>query len=226
MQQHRILVVEDQPNLLRSVTRTLSDSGFDAVAAGSLKSAQALLTPDVDLIILDLMLPDGNGLDWLMELKRIGTRPSILVVTARDAIKDRVAGLDAGADDYLVKPFAMDELLARIRLLLRRQQSEMKPVASFADVRVDLVARQAYRGSVSLELQNRQLELLVYLIRNANQVVTREMIAQSVWGEDTATWTNVIAVHINQLRKKLEIPGRPPILHTIRGQGYMLGLMP
>ncbi len=226
MQKQQILVIEDQPNLLRSVTRTLRDSGFDALAADSLNSARFQLTPDVDLVILDLMLPDGNGLDWLAELKRVSNRPSVLVVTARDAIKDRVAGLDAGADDYLVKPFAMDELLARIRVLLRRQQSEVSPVVSFADLRVDLVARQAYRGSQPLELQNRQLELLVFLIRNANQVVTREMIAQSVWREDTATWTNVIAVHINQLRKKLELPGQPAILHTIRGQGYMLGLMP
>lgn len=223
---NQILVVEDQPNLLRSVARTLTESGFDALQADSLRSAEHLLTPDVDLIVLDLMLPDGSGLDWLLKLRSISRRPPVLVVTARDAIMDRVAGLDAGADDYLVKPFAMDELLARIRMLLRRKHADFNPVVTYGDVQVDLVSRTASRGGQPLDLQNRQIELLVYLMRNPNQVVTREMIARSVWKEDTATWTNVISVHVNQLRNKLETNGRPTILHTIRGQGYLLGELP
>ncbi|HQZ64320.1 MAG TPA: response regulator transcription factor [Planctomycetaceae bacterium] len=222
----RILVIEDQPNLLRSIVRTLDESGFGTLAADSLKSARKLLSQDVDLVILDLMLPDGNGLEWLSELRAISKRPPVLVVTARDAIEDRVAGLDAGADDYLVKPFAIEELLARIRMLLRREQGDSNPFVALGDLRIDLVSRTAVRGNQRLDLQNRQLELLIYLVRNANQIVTREMIAKSVWKEDTATWTNVIAVHVNQLRKKLEIPGQPAILHTIRGQGYLLGDAP
>ncbi|MEO8268776.1 MAG: response regulator transcription factor [Aureliella sp.] len=222
----RILIVEDQPNLLRSIARTLEESGFDAIAADSLLSAERLLTPDLDLVILDLMLPDGNGLDWLLTLRAVSNRPPVLVLTARDTIEDRVAGLDAGADDYLVKPFAIDELLARIRMLLRRDIGDSNSVVSFRDLRVDLVARTASRGGQLLDLQNRQLELLVCLMRSANQIVTREMIAQSVWKEDTATWTNVIAVHVNQLRRKLEKPGKSAILHTIRGKGYMLGDAP
>ncbi len=223
---HRILVIEDQPHLLRSVSRSLMESGFDALQANSLRSAEHLLTPEVDLIVLDLMLPDGNGLHWLLKLRAINRHPPVLVVTARDAIKDRVAGLDAGADDYLVKPFAMDELLARIRMLLRREHADFSRMVTYGDLQVDLVSRTVSRGGQVLELQNRQIELLVFLMRNANQVVTREMIAGSVWKEDTATWTNVISVHINQLRKKLDANGRPTILHTIRGQGYLLGDIP
>ncbi|PQO41028.1 response regulator transcription factor [Blastopirellula marina] len=222
----KILVIEDQPNLLRSISRALAEAGFDAVSAASLTSAQGLLAPNIDLVILDLMLPDGNGLDWLSELKATGNRTAVLVLTARDSINDRVAGLDAGADDYMVKPFAMAELLARIRMLLRRGAREPNAVISFGDLQVDLLSRTVKRGKQTLDLQNRQVELLVVLMKHANQIVTREMIAQAVWKENTATWTNVIAVNINQLRKKLEIPGRPAILHTIRGKGYLLGDAP
>lgn len=219
----RILVIEDQPNLLRSIARTLEESGFEPLLAESLQVARSLMSPGVDLVLLDLMLPDGNGLNWLSDLRAISSQPPVLVLTARDAIKDRVAGLDAGADDYLVKPFAMDELLARIRVLLRRERNDPSTVVTFGDLQVDLLSRTARRGDRELDLQNRQIELLVFLMKNANQIVTREMIAEEVWKEETATWTNVIQVHINQLRKKLEQTGQPAILHTVRGQGYLLG---
>jgi DNA-binding response OmpR family regulator len=222
----RILVIEDQPHLLRSIARTLEESGFEVLAADTLKAARSQMSPDIDLVILDLMLPDGYGLDWLSELRMAGSRPPVLVLTARDAIKDRVAGLDAGADDYLVKPFAVDELLARIRVLLRRESGARPTVLTLGDLRVDLLTRTAIRGRERLDLQNRQFELLVFLLKNANRVVSREMIARAVWKEETATWTNVIQVHINQLRKKLERPGEPALLHTIRGEGYMLGDAP
>ena len=142
-------------------------------------------------------------------------------------ISDRVAGLDAGADDYLVKPFAFDELLARIRVLLRREQQRIEDGAfAWATCTLIFLRRTARRGEHELDLQSRQFELLVFLMKHANQIVTREMIAEAVWKEETATWTNVIAAHIYQLRKKLEFPGHPPILHTIRGQGYLLGDAP
>jgi DNA-binding response OmpR family regulator len=219
----RILVIEDQRNLLRSVTRALAEAGFEPLAAETLEAATRQISPQIDLVVLDLMLPDGSGLDWIVERRGLGDNTPILVLTARDSIEDRVAGLDAGADDYLVKPFALDELLARIRALLRRDAQTSRTQLSFNDLTVDLVARTARRGSRTISLQNRQLELLAYLMAHANQVVTREMIARDVWKESTATWTNVIEVQINQLRKKLEQPDQPAILHTVRGQGYLLG---
>lgn len=222
----RILVIEDQKNLLRSVTKTLREAGYEAEGAETLESAVQLMSPTVNLVVLDLMLPDGSGLNWLMELRAVGNTTPVLVLTARDSIEDRVVGLDAGADDYLVKPFSLDELMARIRALLRREPHADRALRSFGDLTVDLVSRTAHRGSEMLSLQNRQLELLTYLMAHGNQVVTREMIARDVWKEPTATWTNVIEVQINQLRKKLEQPGRSAILHTVRGQGYLLGEIP
>ncbi len=221
-----ILVIEDQKNLLRSITRTLRESGFETDAAESIATANQLMSARVDLVVLDLMLPDGSGLDWLSSLRASGDNTPVLILTARDTIEDRVSGLDGGADDYLVKPFALDELLARIRALLRRDAQSNRTVLTLGDLIVDLTSRTAQRGNKPILLQNRQLELLAYLMSHANQVVTREMIARDVWKESTATWTNVIEVQINQLRKKLEQPGQPIILHTVRGQGYLLGDAP
>lgn len=222
----QILVIEDQKNLLRSVTQTLREAGFDVEGTETLESATQLMSAVVDLVVLDLMLPDGSGLDWLTKLRTVGNKTPVLVLTARDSIEDRVFGLDAGADDYLVKPFSLDELMARIRALLRRDAHASRTLLSFGDLTVDLVSRTAHRGGELLSLQNRQLELLAYLMSHGNQVVTRGMIARDVWKEPTATWTNVIEVQINQLRKKLEQSGRPAILHTVRGQGYLLGENP
>ncbi|WP_339910370.1 response regulator transcription factor [Symmachiella dynata] len=221
-----ILVIEDQKNLLRSITRTLRETGFETDAAESIATANQLMSARVDLVVLDLMLPDGSGLDWLSSLRASGDNTPVLILTARDTIEDRVSGLDGGADDYLVKPFALDELLARIRALLRRDAQSNRTVLTLGDLIVDLTSRTAQRGNKPILLQNRQLELLAYLMSHTNQVVTREMIARDVWKESTATWTNVIEVQINQLRKKLEQPGQPIILHTVRGQGYLLGDAP
>lgn len=221
-----ILIIEDHPKLRASVAQTLNESGYVAICAPDLQTASALLAPTVDLVLLDLMLPDGNGLLWLAQLRSQGNRVPVLILTARDAIKDRVAGLDQGADDYLVKPFSVDELLARIRALLRRGAQASSSTLVVRDLTVDLLARTAMRGTQSLALQNRQLELLAFLMRHVDQIVTREMIARDVWKEPSATWTNVIEVHINQLRKQIERPGLPPILHTIRGKGYVLGNEP
>ncbi|QDT91501.1 Response regulator MprA [Gimesia algae] len=219
----QILIVEDQTNLLRSIMRTLSESGFEPDAAETLGAATQKMSSRIDLVVLDLMLPDGSGLEWLKQLRATGNKIPVLILTARDSIEDRVSGLDMGADDYLVKPFALDELLARIRALLRRDAQANEREFSFGDLTVNLVSRIVRRGDRSISLQNRQLELLAYLISHANQIVTREMISRDVWKESTATWTNVIEVQINQLRKKIEKPGQTAILHTVRGQGYLLG---
>lgn len=222
----RILVIEDQKHLLRSVTQTLRESGYDVDGTDTLEGANQLLSRETSLIVLDLMLPDGFGLSWLSERRISGDRTPVLILTARDSVEDRVAGLDTGADDYLVKPFSLDELMARVRALLRRKTSENRTVLTLGDLTVDLVSRTARRGGDFIPLQNRQLELLTYLMTHANQVVTRDMIAQDVWKESTATWTNVIEVQINQLRRKLEQSGKPALLHTVRGQGYLLGDLP
>jgi DNA-binding response OmpR family regulator len=146
-----------------------------------------------------------------------------LILSPRDSIDDRVQGLDAGADDYLVKPFSFNELLARLRALLRRRSLEQQSVLYVEGLEIDLLRRVAFRDGRPLELSNRQFELLTYLMQNAHAVVTREMIARDVWKEPTATWTNVIEVHVAQLRRKIEHPGLPTLLHTVRGQGYQLG---
>lgn len=222
----QILVVEDQANLLRSIVRALNEDGYQAEPAETLSQASQQMSPDVDLVILDLMLPDGSGLTWLKALRSTGDRTPVLILTARDTIEDRVVGLDMGADDYLVKPFALDELLARIRALLRREKNPTEQRVTHNDLTVDLLTRTVQRAGRDIDLQNRQLELLAYLISHANQVVSRDMIARDVWKEPTTTWTNVIEVQINQLRKKIEDPDLPPLLHTIRGEGYLLGEQP
>lgn len=221
-----ILVVEDEPRLLTSIVRTLQESGYAALQAESLSEATKNFSKEVDLVLLDLMLPDGSGIDWMMHLREKGDATPVMVLTARDAVADRVVGLDAGADDYLVKPFAWDELLARIRVILRRGPRPDSTQLTFGPITVDLINRQAQRDGIVLNLQNRQLEILIYLMKHGHQVVTREMLARDIWNEPTTTWTNVIQVHINHLRKELEANGQSPILHTVRGQGYVLGDLP
>jgi two-component system copper resistance phosphate regulon response regulator CusR len=221
-----VLVVEDQPNLLRSIIAATTEAGFVVNGASTLTEATERMSTGPNLVILDIMLPDGSGLDWLKSLRANANYVPVLLLTARDSIEDRVSGLDCGADDYLIKPFSIDELLARMRALLRRQSPETRNeslMLKFQDLQVDLMPRTVLRGERPIELQPRQFELLVFLIRNRNQIVTREMIAENVWKQTDATWTNVIEVHINQLRKKLESPDCPVILHTIRGKGYRLG---
>jgi two-component system copper resistance phosphate regulon response regulator CusR len=222
----RVLVVEDQRSLLRNLERGLEEEGYEVVPAASIGEARGALARHPDLIVLDLMLPDGSGIDLLRQFRGQGIWQPILVLTARDSVDDRVEGLDAGADDYLVKPFSFNELLARLRALLRRRSLERQAVLCVEGLEIDLLRRVASRDGRALELSNRQFELLTYLMQNAHAVVTREMIARDVWKESTATWTNVIEVHIAQLRRKIERPDLPTILHTVRGQGYQLGSSP
>lgn len=222
----RVLVVEDQKSLLRNLVRGLQEEGYEVASAASIGDALSSLAAQPDVMVLDLMLPDGSGLDLLRRLRGEGFRKPILVLTAKDSIEDRVQGLDAGADDYLVKPFSFNELLARLRALLRRGSLEPLAILKVEDLEIDLLKRTATRSKEPIELSNRQFELLVYLMENAQTVVTREMIARDVWKESTATWTNVIEVHIAQIRRKIERSDWPTILHTVRGQGYLLGKLP
>jgi two-component system, OmpR family, copper resistance phosphate regulon response regulator CusR len=176
--------------------------------------------------VLDLMLPGKDGLTVLRDLRGSGFTRPILVVTARDAVDDRVVGLDSGADDYLVKPFAFSELLARLRAMLRRDRPAPEIRLRCGDLELDMVTRRVTRGEHTLDLTTRQYELLRYLMQHGGEIVTRDMLAHHVWKDDSGIMTNVIEVYINQLRRKLERPELPSLLHTVRGAGYVLRSAP
>jgi two-component system, OmpR family, copper resistance phosphate regulon response regulator CusR len=221
----RIIIVEDQIALQSSLKRGLQEEGFTVLTASSGREAYSLIKKEpLDAVLLDLMLPDGDGISLLRRLREEDFRQPVLVITAKDSIHDRVHGLDSGADDYLVKPFDFSELLARLRAILRRSQvSNQESSLQYDNLLLDSISRRATRGGHELRLTQRQFELLEYLLRNKNHIVSREVLARDVWKASTATWTNVIEVQVNQLRKKLAGPGWQTILHTIRGEGYQLG---
>jgi DNA-binding response OmpR family regulator len=222
----RVLVVEDQRSLLCNLVRGLEEEGYEAIPAASIREARDALSRQPELVVLDVMLPDGSGVELLRQLRKEGNGQPIMLLTARDSVDDRVCGLDAGADDYLVKPFSFNELLARLRAILRRRSLEQRAILCVEGLEVDRLTRLTTRFGEVLDLSNRQFELLSYLMLHANTVVSREMIARDVWRESTATWTNVIEVHIALLRKKIERAEWPLLLHTVRGQGYFLGRTP
>jgi DNA-binding response OmpR family regulator len=219
----RILIIEDERKVLSGLERGLLDHGYEVVGAatGEAGLEQALAQP-FDCVLLDRMLPDRDGLDILAALRRAGQTTPVLILTARDAIEDRVLGLDAGADDYLIKPFALAELLARIRVLLRRGRAEQSTSLHAADLEMDLVRRRVSRGGVEINLTQREFEVLEYLLRHKNAAVTRDMLGRDVWKEPSYALTNVIDVYVTLLRRKVERSDRPPLLHTIRGVGYSL----
>jgi DNA-binding response OmpR family regulator len=223
----RVLIVEDERKVLRGLEQGLQAEGYEVVvAARGDEGARLAAAQPFDCLILDLMLPGKDGMQVLADLRRAGKTTPVLILTARDAVEDRVTGLDAGADDYLVKPFAFAELLARLRVLLRRGQPDRATVLRAGDVEMDLLARRVARGGDEVPLTAREFEVLEYLLRHAGQVVTREMLGRDVWKEPNHTLTNVIEVYITLLRRKLEKPGQGPIIHTIRGVGYRLGEAP
>ena len=219
----RILIVEDQKKLLQSLQRGLQEEGYEVVTAATGEDGYYRATTEpFDAIVLDLMLPGRNGLQVLRDLRAHGVAKPLLILTARDAVDDRVAGLDAGADDYLVKPFAFAELLARLRALLRRDCSGRELVLRADDLEMDLLARRVVRGGLELDLTRREYELLEYLLRHKNTTVTRDMIARDVWKEGSGALTNTIDVYINLLRKKVEQPDKRQLIQTVRGVGYAL----
>jgi DNA-binding response OmpR family regulator len=219
----RILIVEDERKVLRSLERGLAGAGHEVVAAATGEAAlEALRGAPFDCVVLDRLLPGRNGLEVLAEVRRSGSRVPVLLLTALDGIEDRVEGLDAGADDYLVKPFALAELLARVRVLLRRGQADPETRLRADDLEVDLVRRRVTRGGAELSLTQREFEVLAYLLRHKNATVTRDMLGRDVWREPGPALTNVIDVYINLLRRKVERPGQRPLIHTLRGVGYSL----
>ncbi len=222
----RVLIVEDEPRVRSFLRRGLVEAGLavDAVAEGQAALDLALANP-YDAIVLDLMLPGKDGLEVLRELRSRRCATPVLVLTARDAVEDRVRGLDAGADDYLPKPFAFAELLARVRALLRRG-SPQTSVLRVGDLHIDLAARRAERAGRPLELTAKEFALLEYLARHAGEVVTRTMIAQHVWDIDFDTFSNVIDVYIRYLRRKVDDPFETKLIQTRRGVGYVLQARP
>src|SRR5258707_239345 len=219
----RLLVIEDERKLLRSLQRGLEGEGYDIVAAGSGEEGQARLDESVfDCVVLDWMLPGRDGLQLLADLRRAGNRVPVLLLTARDSVEDRVAGLDRGADDYLVKPFAFAELLARVRALLRRGPVERATLLQVGDLNIDLLDRRVRRAGEEVILRGREFEVLVYLLRRRNEEITRTMLSRDVWKEAFQAPSNVIDVTIKELRRKLNRPGLPPLIETIRGVGYRL----
>jgi len=219
----RVLVIEDEPRVRRSLKEGLRAAGFEVeVAAAGEDGGRLAASLLFDCVVLDWMLPGRDGLQILADLRRSGNAVPVLLLTARDAIDDRVRGLDSGADDYLVKPFAFAELLARIRVLLRRGRAETDTVLRAGDLELDLLRRRASRGGVEISLAHREFEVLAYLVRHKNQPVTREMLGLEVWHEPGYAATNVIEVYVNLLRKKVEASGPSPRIVTLRGVGYSL----
>lgn len=222
----RVLIIEDDEAILKMLRRSLVYEGYQVDTAIEGQSGLNLARDQhPDLIVLDWMLPGMDGLEVCRRLRSGGNIP-ILMLTAKDTIQDRVQGLDAGADDYLVKPFELDELLARIRALLRRTQPERSQVLQFADLTLDTGTRQAYRKGRVISLTAKEYDLLELFLRHPRQVLTREMIFDRVWGYDFGGESNVLDVYIRYLRQKLEEEGEERLLHTVRGVGYVLREMP
>ena len=217
-----ILVVDDDPKIRSVLSRGLRFEGYTVqVAEDGTQALQLARLEAPDLVVLDVMLPGMDGLELCRRLRQ-GMAAPILMLTARDAVPDRIAGLDSGADDYLVKPFDFDELLARIRALLRRVQPQSEDeVLTFADLRLNLATREVLRGDRLLDLTAREFELLLYFLRNPRRVLTRDQILDQVWGT-VYVESNAIEVHIGRLRDKLEAADEPRLIQTLRGAGYAL----
>ncbi len=218
----RLLVIDDDEQLLAALRRALAYEGYDVeVAPTGEAGLRAALKQPPDLVVLDVLLPGLDGLEVCRRLRGGGDVP-VLMLTARDEVADRVAGLDAGADDYLVKPFAVDELLARVRALLRRRAPGTTDELRFADLTLNQATRTVQRGSRLLNLTPKEFDLLVLFLQHPRQVLTRELLFQRVWGYDFDGQSNVLDVYVSQLRSKLEAGGEPRLLHTVRGVGYVL----
>ena len=219
----RLLLVEDEKKVASFIKKGLAEEGYAVDLAADGETGLVMGLDGVhDLIILDINLPGKDGLSVLRELRREKVSTPVLLLTVRTAIEDKVIGLDTGADDYLTKPFAFQELLARVRALLRRQTDAEPPLLKVADLTLDPARRLVFRGEEKIELTAKEFALLDYFMRNPDRVLTRTMIADHVWDYDFDPMTNVIDVYVNYLRKKIEGGREPKLIHTVRGVGYVL----
>jgi DNA-binding response OmpR family regulator len=223
----RVLVVEDEQKINRSVCQALREEAYAVDSATDGEQAEELaLINEYDLIILDLMLPRKSGIALCRALRERAVITPILMLTAKDSVEDRVQGLDSGADDYLVKPFYMDELLARARALLRRDTNVKSTRLQLADLVVDTSSHRVMRAGNPIELTSKEYAMLEYFMRNPDQVLTRTIISEHVWDEEFDSLSNIIDVYIRRLRRKIDEGYQPRLLHTIRGSGYLLGILP
>ncbi|MBP2019923.1 two-component system response regulator MprA [Symbiobacterium terraclitae] len=225
----RVLVVDDDPKITAFLRRSLALEGYDVLVANSGTEALRMIAgAPPDLLVLDVMMPDVDGLEVCRRIRAAGENFPILMLTARDAVSDRVKGLDQGADDYLVKPFALEELLARLRALVRRSGSGSadgnggQQVLQFADLGLDTATREAFRGSRRISLTAKEYELLHLFMTHPRQVLTRDTLMEKVWGYDYSGESNVLEVYVGYLRSKLEAGGEPRLIQTVRGVGYVL----
>jgi len=218
-----ILVVEDEKTLGKAIQRGLCEAGHLCTwTCHGLQGLKLAGSDQFDIVVLDRMLPDLPGLDLLAQLREQGSRVPVLMLTALGSVEDRVQGLETGADDYLVKPFAFPELLARLHALCRRSGPKSSPVLDCGTLQLDLSTRRVTREGNEIELSPTEFSILEYLMRNGGQVVTRKMLNEHLWGEDWDGMTNVIDVHINRLRSKVERGFEQHLIHTVRGRGYVL----
>jgi DNA-binding response OmpR family regulator len=221
----RLLLVEDEVEIQSFLQRSLTEAGYQVEAAGDGKTAECLAVESThDVLIVDLGLPDQDGISLILRLRQLGLRAPVLILSARRSVDDRVRGLEQGGDDYLTKPFALAELLARLRNLVKRTNSSSTEATRLRvlDLELDLLRREASRGGEILNLTPQEFVLLEYLCRNAGRVVTRSMILDEVWGMRIQPDTNVVDVHIYRLRGKVDTDGRRPLIRTLRGVGYVL----
>ena len=218
----RILMVEDEKKIANFIKRGLEEEGYEVLTAADGEEGLVLaLEKTFDLIILDWMLPKMDGLSLLKDLRGKKIMTPILMLTAKDSVEDIVAGLDSGSDDYLTKPFAFPELLARVRALGRRSEQDRGAQVSFADMRLDPVTHKVWRNNHEIDLSAKEYDLLEYFMRNPNQAVTRAMIAEHCWDYTFSTFTNIIDVYVNYLRKKIDRDTGRKLIHTVRGVGYV-----
>lgn len=219
-----MLIIEDESKVARSLKQGLSEAGYQAdIAASGGLGLEKLASTSYDMVILDLGLPDQDGIEILNTLRRQHREPPVIILSARDTIDDRVTGLERGADDYLIKPFAFAELLARIKVLLRRGEQTQLTQFKLADLSVDVLTRTVRRGEKLINLTSREFELLEMLCKNMHAIVSRQDIARDIWRVERATpLDNVIDVHIMRLRKKIDTDTSLKLIHTLRGMGYML----
>lgn len=224
----RILIIEDEKNLARFVDLELQHEGYEtAICMDGRSGLETALNEDWDVILLDLMLPELNGLEVCRRIRPVKDTP-IIIMTARDSVIDRVSGLDQGADDYIVKPFAIEELLARLRALFRRietedeQRSQQQPSVKYRDLVIEKANRIVRRNDEVIDLTKREYELLLFLMENLNMVMSREVLLDKVWGYKSEVETNVVDVYIRYLRNKIDVAGQDSYIQTVRGTGYVM----
>jgi len=219
----RILVVEDEPGIANFVRQGLMEAGYAVdLAWDGREGLDYALAADYDVLVLDIMLPKMDGLELLRELRRLGDKTPVLMLTARDTVDNRVEGLDAGADDYLVKPFAFPELLARVRALLRRPPLQVGTILQVGDLEMDTAKREVRRNDRPIELSPREYAVLEYLMRHPNQVLTRTQISEHVWNFEFFNESNVVDVYVGYLRRKIDQGENLSLIHTVRGVGYRM----